>query len=309
MDLSIIVPVYNEEKNIDRLFERLDSAVRGTAKDYEIIFVNDGSRDLSMQLIRKLADTYPSVRFVDFSRNFGHQIAVTAGLEHSRGEHIVIIDADLQDPPELIPALMEKANEGFDVVYAKRRKRHGETFLKKLTARIFYRTLQKLTSVEIPVDTGDFRIISRRILKVLMAMPEQEKFLRGQISWAGFKQTYIEYDRDERAGGKTGYTYRKMIRFALDGITSFSNIPLKIATLAGFAVSGIAFLIALYALYSRFVTKVYVPGWTSLILSVLFLGGVQLICLGIIGEYISRISANIRNRPLYIVRDTNCERV
>lgn len=309
MDLSIIVPVYNEEKNIDRLFERLDNAVRGTAKDYEIIFVNDGSRDLSMQLIRKLADTYPSVRFVDFSRNFGHQIAVTAGLEHSRGEHIVIIDADLQDPPELIPALMEKANEGFDVVYAKRRKRHGETFLKKLTARIFYRTLQKLTSVEIPVDTGDFRIISRRILKVLMAMPEQEKFLRGQISWAGFKQTYIEYDRDERAGGKTGYTYRKMIRFALDGITSFSNIPLKIATLAGFAVSGIAFLIALYALYSRFVTKVYVPGWTSLILSVLFLGGVQLICLGIIGEYISRISANIRNRPLYIVRDTNCERV
>lgn len=309
MNLSVIIPVFNEEKNIPHLFQRLNAAIQPMAISYEFIFVNDGSRDRSMELIRDLSERFSFVRFIDFSRNFGHQIAVTAGLEHAEGDHVAIIDADLQDPPELIPEMMEKMKLGFDVVYAKRRKRQGETLLKKWTAKVFYRFLQRMTSVEIPVDTGDFRIISRRILKVLRNMPEQEKFLRGQISWAGFKQTYIEYDRDERAGGKTGYTYRKMFRFALDGITSFSNVPLKMATLAGFLVSGMAFIIALYALYSRFISKDYVPGWTSLILSVLFLGGVQLICIGIIGEYISRISANIRRRPLYIIRDSNCKEV
>lgn len=309
MNLSVIIPVFNEEKNIPHLFQRLNNAIQPMGISYEFIFINDGSRDRSMELIRDLSEHFSFVRFIDFSRNFGHQIAVTAGLEHAEGDHVAIIDADLQDPPELIPEMMEKMKLGFDVVYAKRRKRQGETLLKKWTAKVFYRFLQRMTSVEIPVDTGDFRIISRRILKVLRNMPEQEKFLRGQISWAGFKQTYIEYDRDERAGGETGYTYRKMFRFALDGITSFSNVPLKMATLAGFLVSGIAFIIALYALYSRFISKDYVPGWTSLILSVLFLGGVQLICIGIIGEYISRISANIRRRPLYIIRDSNCKEV
>jgi polyisoprenyl-phosphate glycosyltransferase len=308
MHLSIVIPTYNEELNLNILFQRLYNAVLPMGVDFEFIFVNDGSRDLTMEKIRMLADQHSFVRYVDFSRNFGHQIAVTAGLEHSRGENIAIIDADLQDPPELIPLLYEKTKEGFDVVYAKRRKRRGEKFLKRVTARWFYRALKKMTSIDIPVDTGDFRIINRRILKVLVNMPEHEKFLRGQISWAGFKQTYLEYDRDERAAGTTGYTYGKMIRFALDGITSFSNVPLKLATFAGFTVSGIAFLISLYALYARFVSKDYVPGWTSLILSVLFLGGIQLICLGTIGEYISRISENIRNRPLYVVRDTNCER-
>ncbi len=306
MQLSIIIPVFNEEKNIEKLFDRLHKAIAPMGVEFEFVFVNDGSRDQSMLMIRVLAQQYAFVRFVDFSRNFGHQIAVTAGLEHSKGENIVIIDADLQDPPELIPLLHEKMKEGFDVVYARRKKRKGETVLKKFTARLFYRILQRLTSVDIPVDTGDFRILSRRILNVLLAMTEQEKFLRGQISWAGFKQTFLEYDRDERSGGKTGYTYRKMIRFALDGITSFSNVPLKFATMAGFFVSGITFLLSLYALYSRFISHDYVPGWTSLILSVLFIGGVQLICIGIIGEYISRISANIRNRPLYVIRDTNC---
>jgi polyisoprenyl-phosphate glycosyltransferase len=308
MHLSIVIPTYNEELNLNILFQRLYNAVLPMGVDFEFIFVNDGSRDLTMEKIRMLADQHSFVRYVDFSRNFGHQIAVTAGLEHSRGENIAIIDADLQDPPELIPLLYEKTKEGFDVVYAKRRKRRGEKFLKRVTARWFYRALKKMTSIDIPVDTGDFRIINRRILKVLVNMPEHEKFLRGQISWAGFKQTYLEYDRDERAAGTTGYTYGKMIRFALDGITSFSNVPLKLATFAGFTVSGIAFLISLYALYARFVSKDYVPGWTSLILSVLFLGGIQLICLGTIGEYISRISENIRNRPLYVVKDTNCER-
>lgn len=307
LELSIIIPIYNEEANIGLLYERLGRVVKEITGSYEFVFVNDGSRDRSMQLIRALAEKDGAVRFINFSRNFGHQIAVTAGLDACKGQHIVIIDADLQDPPELIREMREKMKEGFEVVYARRRKRVGESFMKRFTAKVFYRTLAKLTSVDIPLDTGDFRIMDRKIVDVLKSMPEQQKFLRGQISWAGFRQTYIEYDRDQRNAGETGYTYRKMIRFALDGITGFSNVPLKFATLTGFFVSGITFLISLYALYSRFIAKDYVPGWTSLILAVLFIGGVQLISIGIIGEYVSRLSANVRNRPLYVVEDSNME--
>lgn len=305
--LSVIIPIYNEEGNIPRLYERLNGVVQQLGVDTEFVFINDGSRDRSIELIRGLASRDRNVRFIDFSRNFGHQIAVSAGLDHCTGKAAVIIDADLQDPPELILDLFAKWQEGYEVVYAKRRARQGEGFLKKLTARYFYRTLKKITSINIPVDTGDFRIIDRKIIEVLKQMPEQQKFLRGQISWIGFRQTFVEYDRDARHSGETGYTYKKMIRFALDGITSFSNLPLKFATMAGFFVSGVAFLLILYALYARFVTRDYVPGWTSLMLAVLFIGGVQLISLGVIGEYISRLSANIRNRPLYIVRDSNTE--
>lgn len=305
--LSIIIPIYNEESNIYKLYDRMLSVVTKLPLTYEFIFINDGSKDQSIQLIKSLTTKDTHVKYIDFSRNFGHQIAVTAGLDKCTGDKIVIIDADLQDPPELIGEMYEKMKEGYEVVYAKRRSRKGESFLKKFTARTFYRTLASLTSVEIPVDTGDFRIMDRKIVEVLKQMPEQHKFLRGQISWIGFRQTYIEYDRDERHGGQTGYTYKKMIRFALDGITSFSNVPLKFATISGFVVSGIAFLIMLYALYSRFILKDYVPGWTSLILSIMFIGGVQLICVGIIGEYISRLGDNVRKRPLYIVRDSNVE--
>ncbi len=305
--LSIIIPIFNEESNIYKLYDRMLSVVTKLPLTYEFIFINDGSKDQSIQLIKSLASKDSNVKFIDFSRNFGHQIAVTAGLDKCTGDKIVIIDADLQDPPELIGEMYAKMKEGFEVVYAKRKSRKGESFLKKFTARTFYRTLASLTSVEIPVDTGDFRIMDKKIVEVLKQMPEQHKFLRGQISWIGFRQTYIEYDRDERQGGQTGYTYKKMIRFALDGITSFSNVPLKFATISGFVVSGIAFLIMLYALYSRFILKDYVPGWTSLILSIMFIGGVQLICVGIIGEYISRLGDNVRKRPLYIVRDSNVE--
>ncbi|CAN5604108.1 glycosyltransferase family 2 protein [soil metagenome] len=303
--LSIIIPIYNEEGNIPSLFERLNQAVLQLNVECEFVFVNDGSRDGSIKLIKNLAEKHSAVRYIDFARNFGHQVAVTAGLDHCSGKVAVIIDADLQDPPELIPDLYKKWEEGFEVVYAKRRSREGETKLKKLTAKMFYRILKKITSINIPVDTGDFRLIDRKIIEVLKKMPEQQKFLRGQISWIGFRQTYIEYDRDSRHAGKTGYTFKKMIRLALDGITSFSNLPLKFATFAGFMVSGIAFIMILYALYSRFISKDYVPGWTSLMLAVLFIGGVQLICIGIIGEYISRLSSNIRNRPLYIMNETN----
>lgn len=303
--VSVIIPIYNEEKNIFNLYDRLTGVLQGLGETYELIFVNDGSRDNSIALIKTLADRDEKVKYINFSRNFGHQIAVSAGLDHTSGKAVVIIDADLQDPPELILDLYRKMQEGYEVVYARRRKRQGESFMKLLTAKYFYRILAKITSVEIPVDTGDFRIMSDKIVQVLRQMPEQNKFLRGQISWAGFRQTFVEYDRSERLAGETGYTYRKMIRFALDGITSFSDFPLKVATMLGFGVSGIAFLVMLYALHSHFILGDAVPGWTSLILSILFLGGIQLITIGIIGEYISRISNNVRNRPLYIISDTN----
>jgi glycosyltransferase involved in cell wall biosynthesis len=305
VDLSVIIPIYNEEANIPTLYERLRGVLDPMGLRYEFIFINDGSRDQSLQLVQTLALRDERVRFIDFSRNFGHQIAVTAGLDLAAGEAVVIIDADLQDPPELIVPLYQKLREGYEVVYAKRRSRQGESAAKKLTAKLFYRILASITNISIPVDTGDFRIISRKVVDALKQMPEQNKFIRGQISWIGYRQTYVEYDRAERAGGETGYTYRKMIRLALDGITGFSDAPLKAATIGGFIVSGVAFLVMLYTLYARFVSGDYQPGWASLMVSILFLGGVQLIAVGIIGEYIARLSANVRQRPLYIISDTN----
>jgi len=307
MLLSVVVPIFNEEENIRLLHERSCGVVQKLNAQLEFIFVNDGSRDNSLAIIKLLAAAHSNVKFIDFSRNFGHQIAVTAGLDIAKGDAVVIIDADLQDPPELIAEMFAKWQEGFEVVYAKRKERRGENFFKKFSAKLFYRVINKMISFNIPMDTGDFRIIDRKIVDVLKSMPEQQKFLRGQISWAGFKQTYVEYDRDPRHAGETGYTFKKMIKFALDGITSFSDAPLKLASLIGFIVSGFAFLMILYALYARFISRDYVQGWTSLMLAVLFLGGIQLICLGMIGEYISRVANNIKNRPLYIVRETNTD--
>jgi len=305
VDLSVVIPIYNEAANIGALHERLGRVLAGLPGRHELIFVNDGSRDNSLALLLALAARDGRVRYIDLSRNFGHQIAVTAGLDAAAGAAVVIIDADLQDPPELIPKLYQKLHEGYEVVYAKRRSRQGESVAKKFTARLFYRLLARITHISIPVDTGDFRIISRKVVEGLKRMPEQNKFLRGQISWIGYRQTFVEYDRAERAGGETGYTYSKMLRLALDGITAFSDAPLKAATVSGFVVSGVAFLVVLYTLYSRFVTHDYEPGWASLMVSILFLGGVQLIAVGIIGEYISRLSANVRQRPLYLVSDSN----
>jgi dolichol-phosphate mannosyltransferase len=246
------------------------------------------------------------VKYIDFSRNFGHQIAISAGLEHAKGERIVIMDGDGQDPPELIPDLINKAKEGYEVVYAKRKKRKGESFLKKLTAKLFYRFLANITQIEIPLDTGDFRLIHQKVQKVLLKMPEQHKYLRGQIAWIGFNSTFVEYDREERMGGNTKFTYSKMMRFATDGISGFSNWPLKVATMLGFAVSGIAFILILYSLYQKFFGYTEV-GWTSLHISVLFLGGVQLLGIGILGEYLGRVSENVKNRPTYIVKNSNIQ--
>ena len=305
IELSVVIPVFNESLNIHKLYQRLKTVANSITPAHEFIFINDGSHDNTLELVKELASLDSAVRYISLSRNFGHQIAVMAGLDNTNGEAVVIIDADLQDPPELINEMYAKLKAGYEVVYAKRKKREGESFMKLLTAKLFYRILSSITSISIPVDTGDFRIIHRKVVEVLRKMPEQNKFLRGQISWIGFRQTYVEYSRAERAGGKTGYTYRKMIRFALDGITSFSDFPLKLSTFLGFAVSIITFFVGMYALYGKFILKDSVPGWASLMISVLFLGGVQLITIGIIGEYISRINTNIKQRPLYIIDENN----
>ncbi len=307
MDISVIIPVYNEEKNIQNLYDRLSEVMRKLNVSYELVFINDGSSDASIGLIKVLAKKHTEVKYISFSRNFGHQIAVTAGLDKTIGDAVVIIDADLQDPPELIAEMYQKRTEGFDVIYAKRKNRQGESFLKLWTAKTFYRILSKMTAISIPVDTGDFRMIDKKIVEVLREMPEKNKYLRGQISWVGFNQTFVEYDRQERQAGETGYTYRKMLHFALDGITAFSDVPLKIVTYFGFMVSIVAFFVAIYALLSKFVWEDSVPGWTSLMIAILFIGGIQMIAIGIIGEYLSRMNHNIRNRPLYIVKESNIE--
>lgn len=306
VDLSIIVPIFNEEMNVVPLNNRILQAVRDLNLSFEVIYINDGSTDASVNILKGLSETHAEIKYIDFSRNFGHQIAITAGIEHAQGTRIVIMDGDGQDPPELIPELYQKSLEGFEVVYAKRKKRMGESWLKKLTAKVFYRLLAKITQIDIPIDTGDFRLIHQKVQRVLKNMPEQHKYLRGQIAWIGFNATYVEYDREERMGGSTKFTYSKMMRFATDGISSFSNWPLKMATLLGFAVSGIAFLLILYSLYQKFFGYTEV-GWTSLHISVLFLGGVQLLGIGILGEYLGRVSENVKNRPTYIVKDSNIQ--
>ena len=304
-DLVVVIPVFNEEQNIMLLYDRLVGVVRSLNQSYRFIFINDGSRDNTLQKLKELASKDKQVKYIDLSRNFGHQVAVTAGLHFSKGKRVVIIDADLQDPPELIVDMNKKMNEGWNVVYARRKQRKGESFFKRITARIFYRLLKSITSVDIPVDTGDFRMMDWKVVEVLNRMPEQHKFIRGMVSWVGFKQTFVEYDRDQRHSGKTGYTFSKMLRFAIDGITGFSNIPLKVATWVGFGISFVSFALILYTLYARFVSGNYVQGWASLMISILFIGGIQLICLGLIGEYIIRMDANLRQRPLYIINDTN----
>lgn len=305
MDISVVIPVFNEESNLPVLYERLVNSVTSISNDYELIFVNDGSKDNSLNIIKELSLKNPQVKYIDFSKNFGHQLAVFAGLENAKGDTIVIIDADLQDPPELIKELYSKMKEGYDVVYAQREQRVGESWHKLMTAKLFYRFINRLSEVSIPLDTGDFRIISKKINDIIVSMPERNKFLRGQIAWAGFNQTFVSYNREERYAGKTNYSYSKMFSFAFDGITAFSNLPLRLATYLGFAVSLISFFFILYTLYQKYFKHDVVQGWSSLMVSILFIGGVQLICLGIIGEYLGRIMDNVKQRPLYIVRESN----
>lgn len=303
--ISTVVPLYEEEQNLHELNERLTDVLSTISNDYEIIYVDDGSNDNTFDILQELARVNSQVKYIKFSRNFGHQVAIYVGLYHANGEAVVTLDGDLQDPPELIPSLYKKYQEGFKVVYAKRQRRQGEKLLKKWTASIFYRLMAWITSIDIPVDVGDYRLIDRQVVDKLKLMPERNLFLRGQIAWLGFEQTHVLFDREKRKGGKPGYSFSKLLALALDGITSFSNFPLKLASLFGFVVSFLAFLIILYALYSKFILERVILGWTSLIISTMFIGGIQLIALGIIGEYISRINEDVRKRPLYIVDKSN----
>lgn len=308
MDLSVIIPSYNEERNVGIMHERLTKTLSEITDSYEMIFVNDCSKDQTLLRIKELAEKDSHVKYLSFSRNFGHQIAVSAGLDFCTGEAVVIIDGDLQDPPELITQMYERYKEGYKVVYAKRKTRDGETWFKKATAKIFYRLLASMTSIDIPVDVGDFRLIDRVIVEHLRNMPEKSKYIRGQIAWIGYKQTFVEYHRDARLYGTTNYPLKKMLRFALDGITAFSDKPLKIASGLGIFSAIVSLLALVYALVSHFCFHTTITGWTSLILSVLFIGGVQLITIGIIGEYIARINNDVRNRPLYILDEKNIDK-
>jgi polyisoprenyl-phosphate glycosyltransferase len=305
VELSVIIPVYNEEKILPELYRRLKNTVSEITSSYELIFINDGSRDNSLVELFKLSQADDNVYYINFSRNFGHQIAVSAGVDACSGNAVVIIDGDLQDPPELIAELYHKHKEGYEVVYARRIARNGESLFKKWTAKLFYRILQKLTEINIPVDTGDFRLIDRKIADYLKQMPEQTKYLRGQIAWLGFRQTEVLYNRDSRKYGKTAYSFSKMFNLAMNGITGFSDQPLILVTKMGFLVSCFSFLIIVMAIISHFFLHRTITGWTSLIISSMFIGGVQLISIGVIGEYISRINKNVLNRPLYIIENTN----
>ena len=307
MKISAIIPSYNEQENVGLMYERMSKVLSKISDDYEIIYVNDCSRDETLLRIKALAEKDKHVKYVSFSRNFGHQIAVSAGLDVCQGDAVVIIDGDLQDPPELIEQMYEKYKEGYKVVYARRTSRDGETWFKKFTAKMFYRILASMTSIDIPVDVGDFRLIDKVIVKHLRNMPEKSKYIRGQISWIGYKQTFVDYHRDARIYGTTNYPLKKMLRFALDGITAFSDKPLKIASSIGIFSAIVSLLALIYALVAHFCFNNTITGWTSLILSVLFIGGVQLITIGIIGEYIARINNDVRNRPLYIVEESNAE--
>ena len=304
--LSIIAPLLNEEENVYELCSRLRNVCNKINCSFEIILIDDGSTDNTLQVIEKIAAEQPEIKFISFSRNFGHQSALFAGIEKSKGEYIILIDGDLQDPPEEIENLWIKINEGNDIVYAKRKSRKGESFFKKATAAIFYRILNAITSFSIPVDTGDFRIINRTVANELFKMNDRSKFLRGQIAWLGFKESFIEYERERRKNGNSNFGYTKMFRFAIDGITSFSNFPLKFASISGIVVSLVSFVMIIYVLMAKYVWHQTITGWTSIMVTVLFLGGIQLLSIGIIGEYISRINENVKQRQLYVIKKTNC---
>jgi len=304
MKLSIVVPCYNEELCLAQLHARITAAARTSAgDDYEILFINDGSRDASWPMMRDIAARDPHVVAVNLSRNHGHQLALTAGLDICRGDTILIIDADLQDPPELLGAMLETMKrEDADVVYGVRKSRAGETAFKRATAHGFYRLLSRATDVDIPLDAGDFRLMSRRSLDALLALPEQARFIRGMVAWIGFRQVPFAYDRDERFAGETKYPLKKMVRFALDALTGFSSAPLKLASHVGLALSVGSVILILYIAYA-WLAGHSIQGWTSLMLVVVIIGAVQMFVLALMGEYIGRLYNEAKQRPLYIVQE------
>lgn len=300
--LSVVVPVFNEEEVIETTHGRLVSVLDSLSLPYEIIYIDDGSKDKTVEIITPWTREGDEVKLLTFSRNFGHQTAITCGMDYASGEAIVIIDADLQDPPEVIPDMIAKWREGYEVVYGKRSTREGETVFKKWSAKTFYRFLHRMSDVEIPTDVGDFRLIDRKVRDVLLRIPEHNRYVRGLIAWLGFRQTYVLFERQARAAGVTKYPLKKMLKLAGDGITSFSYKPLRIATTIGLSLSAFGFLFFLFVFISRlFDLQVMEPGYATLMCVILFFFGIVLIMLGIIGEYIGRIFEEVKGRPLYII--------
>jgi dolichol-phosphate mannosyltransferase len=302
--LSLVLPIYNEEEVIPELHQRLQEFLTKLALPAEVVFVNDGSRDKSMELLRGIAADEPRYRVVSFARNFGHQTAITAGVDFARGKAVVVMDADLQDPPEVVLEMVAKWREGFDVVYGRRRKRAGETWFKLLTARLFYRVFRAMIPIQVPLDTGDFRLMSRRVVVALRELRETHRFVRGMVAWVGFKQTEVLYDRPGRFAGETKYPLRKMVSFAIDGITSFSVLPLRFATYMGMVMILASVGVIVWALVAKYVLHQFVQGWTGIMIVVAVFASVQLLMIGILGEYIGRIYEEVKRRPLYIVGDT-----
>jgi dolichol-phosphate mannosyltransferase len=301
--LSVVIPCYNEEPVIKELHRRVTQVCRRLVGDcYEVVLVNDGSVDATWAILQELAHDDACIVAVDLSRNYGHQLALSAGLSLARGERILVIDADLQDPPELLPKMMQLMDEGADVVYGHRVERDGESWFKRVSANAFYRLLLRMTDVGIPSDTGDFRLMRRPVLDALLAMPEQQRFIRGMVAWLGFRQVPLEYRRDRRFAGQTKYPFRKMLAFAVDAITSFSIMPLRISLYVASLFLLFAFLIVMYVLISWLYLSP-VPGWTSIFLSMLIFGSVQLFCLAIIGEYLGRVYMETKHRPLFIIKE------
>jgi glycosyltransferase involved in cell wall biosynthesis len=304
--VSIVIPIFNEETTIpelDRRLRELLSTLEGLGLSCEVVFVNDGSVDRSLGMLRDLARNDRRYKVLGFSRNFGHQMAITAGLDRAEGDAVVVMDADLQDPPEVVAEMVAKWREGYDVVYGVRKRREGETFFKKATAAGFYRLLRSLTGVQIPLDAGDFRLMSRPVVLTLRSLRERHRFVRGMVAWVGFRQTGIYYDRSERFAGETKYPVRKMLRFAIDGLTSFSTVPLRVATWLG-ALAGVAAVgVGLWAIYVKFYVRGVVPGWSTIMILVAFSASVQLMVTGILGEYIGRLYEEVKGRPLYVVAE------
>jgi glycosyltransferase involved in cell wall biosynthesis len=301
--LSIVAPIYNELENIPELYRRVHEVMSSTGETWELVLVDDGSTDGSTERIRELAKQDKHIRPVIFARNFGHQIAITAGLDYARGDAVIIIDADLQDPPEVIPDLIAKWQEGYEVVYAIRAEREGETWFKKTTASIFYRIVHRITDVKIPVDTGDFRLMDRKVVDVLKTMREKYRFPRGMSAWVGFRQVGVPYKRAIRYAGVTKYPFNKMVKLALNAITGFSYFPLQLATYFGFGLAGLAIIAIPVVIIMRLIGHRAFTGQATTLIAVLFLGGVQLISLGVLGEYLGRIYDEVKGRPLYIVRE------
>jgi polyisoprenyl-phosphate glycosyltransferase len=298
--LSVVVPIFNEDEIIDVLHRRLVETLERSGETFELVLVDDGSRDRSWERMAALADQDARVVLVQLSRNFGHQVAISAGVDVARGQAVALIDADLQDPPEVLLAMIARWREGYDVVYGRRIRRQGETWFKRVTAAAFYRLMRRLTAIDIPADTGDFRLMSRRVVEVLKQLQERNRFVRGLVAWIGWRQTAVDYERAVRLAGETKYPLAKMVRFAADAIVSFSFAPLRLATGLGLVVSTLSFAYAVYAVLARVFGWDVVQGWASLMVAVVFLGGVQLVSLGIIGEYVGRVYDEVKRRPLYV---------